>query len=86
MPSWDVMCTLKNICFNDDEVVMELHPAKKDYVNNHEYCLHIWKPINLEIPMPPSIMIGLKKDYSDKEFSELINLIKNDVYQHILLI
>lgn len=29
MPSWDVMCTLKNICFNDDEVVMELHPAKK---------------------------------------------------------
>lgn len=72
------MCFIKDTFWNKDECCIEYHPAKKDYVNNHEYCLHIWKPINLEIPMPPSIMIGLKKDYSDKEFSELINLIKNE--------
>ncbi len=77
-PSWEQMCFIKDTFWNEDECCIEYHPAKKDYVNNHEYCLHIWKPINIEIPMPPSIMVGLKKDYSDKEFSELINLIKNE--------
>ncbi len=28
-PTWDVMCVLKDICFNDDETVIEYHPAKK---------------------------------------------------------
>lgn len=56
-PSWDVMCILKNMCFNDDEVVMELHPAKKDYVNLAEYCLHLWKPQYEAIPTPPKLFV-----------------------------
>lgn len=28
-----------------------------DYVNIHPYCLHIWKPINQEIPTPPRILV-----------------------------
>ena len=77
-PSWEQMCFVKETFWNEDECCIEYHPAKKDYVNNHEYCLHIWRPINVEIPMPPSIMIGLKKNYSNKEISELINLVKNE--------
>ena len=42
----------------DDEVVMQLHPAKKDYINNHPCCLHLWKPEKEEIPLPPLFMIG----------------------------
>ena len=56
-PSWDVMCILKDMCFNDDEVVMELHPAKKDYVNLAEYCLHLWKPQDEAIPTPPKLFV-----------------------------
>jgi len=52
-PSWDVMCRLKEIFFNDDEVVMQLHPAKADYINKHPNCLHLWRPDNGFIPMPP---------------------------------
>lgn len=63
-PSWEQMCFIKDSFWNDDECCVEYHPAKKDYVNNHEYCLHIWKPIDQEIPTPPSLMVGLKKDYS----------------------
>lgn len=66
-PSWEQMCAIKNVFWNEDEACMQLHPAKKDYVNNHEYCLHIWRPIEKEIPMPPSIMVGLKKDYTKEE-------------------
>ena len=76
-PSWEQMCFIKESFWNDDECCVEYHPAKKDYVNNHEYCLHIWKPIDQEIPTPPSLMVGLKKDYSPEEMTKLISMIKN---------
>lgn len=59
-PSWEEMQKMKEIFWNDDEVCMQLHPKKEDYVNNHPYCLHIWKPLKEKIPTPPSIMVGLK--------------------------
>ena len=77
-PSWEQMCTIKECFWNDDEVCMQLHPAKKDYVNNHNYCLHIWKPINESIPTPPSIMVGLKENYSPNELIEIQKMIKNN--------
>ncbi len=76
-PSWEQMCFIKDSFWNDDECCVEYHPAKKDYVNNHEYCLHIWKPIDQEIPTPPSLMVGLKKDYSPEEMTNLISMIRN---------
>lgn len=57
IPTWEVMCVLKDMCFNEDEVVMELHPAKKDYVNVHNECLHLWKPQEKTIPTPPKLFV-----------------------------
>ena len=59
-PSWDIMCKMKEIFWNDKEVCVEYHPAKKDYINAHEHCLHIWRPINKKLPTPPSILVGIK--------------------------
>lgn len=70
-PSWEQMCAIKDVFWNDDEVCMQLHPAKKDYVNNHPYCLHIWKPINEKIPLPPTILVGLKDNYTSEEIKEI---------------
>ncbi|GAX06827.1 hypothetical protein IWT25_02174 [Secundilactobacillus pentosiphilus] len=56
-PNWDVMCRIKDIFFDPDEVVMQLHPAKDNYVNIHEHCLHLWKPQHAEIPVPPIEMV-----------------------------
>lgn len=60
-PSWDDMCRLKDMFFYEDEVVVQYHPAKKDYVNMIHNCLHLWKPIDETLPVPPSIFVGLKK-------------------------
>ena len=60
IPSWSVMCELKDLFFEDEEVVMQLHPKKSEYVNNKENCLHLWRPIGVEIPTPPSILVGTK--------------------------
>ena len=59
-PNWTEMCFVKNLFWNEDECVIQYHPPKKDYVNCHPYCLHLWKPLKHVIPMPPPIMVGPK--------------------------
>lgn len=58
--SWKTMCMLKDMFFDSEEVVMQLHPKKSEYINNAHNCLHLWKPINVDIPTPPSILVGVK--------------------------
>lgn len=56
-PTWDEMCKVKDMFFGPDECCIEYHPAEKDYVNVHPYCLHIWRPQGNEIPKPPKIFV-----------------------------
>jgi len=59
-PTWDEMCLVKDLFWDSEDVVMQLHPAKFEYVNNHENVLHLWRPVGVSIPNPPSILVGLK--------------------------
>ena len=59
-PTWDEMCAIKDMFFSEDECVVQYHPPKEDYVNQHPYCLHLWRPIGVELPRPPAIFVGLK--------------------------
>ena len=59
-PNWIEMCYVKDLFWEEEECVMQLHPPKSEYVNNHPYCLHLWRPTRETIPMPPSIMVGDK--------------------------
>lgn len=60
IPSWEDMCKIKDIFWNEDECVVQYHPPKSEYVNNMSNCLHLWRPIDVEMPMPPSIFVGVK--------------------------
>jgi hypothetical protein len=53
IPTWTEMDFVKRRFFNDDEVVMQIHPATPDHINNFPYCLHLWRPQNEMIPVPP---------------------------------
>lgn len=57
-PNWIEMCFIKDLFWNEEETVIQFHPPKSQYVNNHPYCLHLWKPHNLEIPLPPRETVG----------------------------
>lgn len=59
-PSWEEMCFIKNLFWEPNEVVIQFHPAESDYVNNHPYCLHLWRPTNAAVPTPPTILVGIK--------------------------
>lgn len=57
-PSWNEMCFVKDLFFDPEEAVMQLHPPASTYINCHEYRLHLWRPQEKRIPMPPTYMVG----------------------------
>lgn len=59
-PTWAEMCKIKDMFWDDEDCVIQYHPPKSDYVNNHKHTLHLWRPTNQEIPKPDSSMVGYK--------------------------
>lgn len=60
-PNWREMCFIKELFWEEDKCVIQYHPPKSEYVNNHKNCLHLWRPLKENIPMPPSILVGVKE-------------------------
>lgn len=78
LPDWNIMCRLKDLFWTEDECCVQYHPAKEDYVNMHEYTLHIWKPYLDTLPKPPSIMVGFK-DVNPEQMSVISKLFINSM-------
>jgi hypothetical protein len=58
-PTWDEMCQIKDIFWDAEDCVVQYHPPKNQYVNNHPFCLHLWRPTAVEMPLPMKIMVGV---------------------------
>lgn len=56
-PTWDEMCWVKQQFFNPEETVIQYHPPESKYINFDAGCLHLWRPQNEVIPMPPLVMV-----------------------------
>jgi len=59
-PNWTEMCFVKDHFWDEEETVMQLHPPKSRWINNHLFVLHLWRPLFCEIPLPPDITVGIK--------------------------
>src|SRR5512141_2045026 len=63
-PTWDEMCYIVSLFWDPDDTVMQLHPPRSEWINNHPFCLHLWAVppgSKTSIPMPPSWMVGYKE-------------------------
>jgi len=58
-PTWEEMCAIKDLFWKDSECVVQYHPPKSEYVNNHPFCLHLWKKISGDFETPPKILVGI---------------------------
>lgn len=58
-PTWEEMCFVKNLFFEDEECVIQYHPPRSVYRNHCETCLHMWRPQDVEVPLPDPIMVAL---------------------------
>lgn len=57
-PNWEEMCFIKDLFWDAEDCVIQYHPPQSDYINCHPYVLHLWRPIDVEIPRPPSFLVG----------------------------
>lgn len=57
-PNWPEMDYVKDLFFRDDETVMQLHVPRSEHVNFHPHCLHLWRPVDGDIPRPPAYLVG----------------------------
>ena len=60
-PNWKEMCFIKDLFWGEEEIVIQIHPPKSKYVNQHPNCLHLWRNPANELELPPSIYVGLTK-------------------------
>src|SRR5512137_2167166 len=49
-PTWEEMCFIKDLFWDEEDCVIQYHPPKSEYINCHPTCLHLWRPIGIEIP------------------------------------
>lgn len=61
-PTWTQMCRIKDLFWDSDDAVIQIHPPGDDYVNNHAYCLHLWRKAGTNdfYEAPPTILVGIK--------------------------
>ena len=67
IPSWECMQEMKELCFYDTEECFQLHPKADDYINNSEYTLHIWRPVEGMKQIPPSILVGFRSNHLEED-------------------
>ncbi len=60
-PTWDEMCKVVALFWDEGDCVMQLHPPRSQWISNHPYFLHLWRPTGDLIPLPPGWMVGYKE-------------------------
>lgn len=59
-PTWNEMAEVKEMFWEDEETVIQFHPRRSAYINEMEFCLHLWKMAETEYILPPRNLIGSK--------------------------
>lgn len=73
VPSWEIMCKVKDVFFEPGEAVIQIHPPKSEYVNNMPNCLHLWRANDREMVLPPSFMVGFREGQTPEELKAEID-------------
>lgn len=63
LPTWGMMCAIKELFWEDEDWVVQFHPAKSQYVNCHPYVLHLWRYVGggpFQQPTPHYLTVGPK--------------------------
>lgn len=58
-PTWAEMCYIKNLFWDEEDCVVQFHPPKSEYVNNHKHTLHMWRSIDQVFPTPDMLLVGI---------------------------
>lgn len=62
-PTFAEMTEIKNFFFETTDVVFQIHPHEKDYVNHHPHTLHMWRPIGINVTTPNEEAVLSRYDF-----------------------
>jgi hypothetical protein len=69
IPNWDEMCSIKDLFWDPEDAVMQLHPRASVYVTTNAYVLHLWRPreeTGMVIPEPDPTLVGFTKELAEQ--------------------
>lgn len=56
-PTWEEMCRFKDAFWPENETAVQYHPRASEYVDQHKFCLHIWRDSEAGHTLPPNFMV-----------------------------
>ena len=56
-PTWDEMDYVRKLFFRGDEWVIQYHAPSDKHIEDHPHVLHMWRPQNEMLPVPPAWMV-----------------------------
>lgn len=59
-PTWQEMCFIKDLFWDEEDAIVQFHPPKSLYVNNHPFCLHLWRNQFNPVVLPDPILVGVR--------------------------
>lgn len=65
-PIWQQMAVIKRAFWKEDERVLQYHPKKSEYVNVHKDVLHLFRPLDTEVPSPPTELLAPTRTRSQR--------------------
>ena len=50
IPTWQELKFIKMLFWDPEDEVLQFFPPQSEYINFHKNCLHLWRPINVDLP------------------------------------
>ena len=57
-PTWAEMEHVRLLFWDAEDVVVQIHARRSEWVSHHPGCLHLWRPIGVDLPTPHKLMVG----------------------------
>jgi len=57
VPNWYELEQIKRLFFEDNEVAVQFHLPPSQHISVHPNVLHLWRPHDVELPLPPGIFV-----------------------------
>jgi len=57
-PTWKEMEWVRDQFWEPDELVLQFSIPRAQHISHHANCLHLWKPVGVTIPLPPTITVA----------------------------
>lgn len=57
-PTWAEMEWVRDQFWEPEATVLQFSVPRSKHISHHPYCLHLWRPVGIAVPLPPSTTVA----------------------------